>query len=226
LKLQGYIDADFESMKLDYLESRLDEGRISIVAAIDFNRLPSGKLTATPILYLRARNINRDVIDLFSMKTTCASLEDNRCHYSLEDRPSGGASLIPLEFGMCYSEVDRIDELNKWIPYQKVLHRIVKRRIGMSVYAKLNEDIENVIFDLLAGNTEGVSPLEIIDLKGMIPMLTETHPEQIRNAYLRYEKSKPILLQRKKNEWEIILFVFNKKVVKNRLRGGYNKLYL
>ena len=99
-----YFVSDFESMKLDYLESKLD---------------------------------------------------DDKCHYSLEDRPRGGSSLIPLEYGMCYSEVDRIEELNKWIPYQKVLHRIVKRRIGMSVYAKLNEDIENVIFDLLAGNTEG-----------------------------------------------------------------------
>lgn len=195
-----YFVSDFESMKLDYLESKLDEGRISIVAAIDFDRLPSVKLTAIPILYLRARNINREVIDLFSMKTTCASLEENHCHYNLDERPSGGSSLIPGEHGMCYSEVDRLEELSKWNPYQKVLHRIVKRRTGMSVYSKLNEDIENVIFDLLLDNTEGVSPLEILDLKGMIPMLTETHPEQVKNAYSRYQKSKPLLLQRTKKD--------------------------
>ena len=45
----------------------------------------------------------------------------------------------------CHNSVNLLDELEKWRPYQKVLERIVKRYTGMSVHAKLKEDVENLI---------------------------------------------------------------------------------
>lgn len=39
-----YFVSDFENMKLDYLETVLNTGRVSVVATCDFIRLPNGKL--------------------------------------------------------------------------------------------------------------------------------------------------------------------------------------
>lgn len=191
-----YFVSDFENLNLDYLESILDKGRISIVACFDFSRLPNGKLINQPILYLRARNVDRGIIDLFSLKKTCASLEDDKCHYNWTERPSGGKSLIPSEAG-CYSNIDRIEELNKWKPYQKLLHRIVKRRCGRSVYAELAINVENVLNDIVNGNLDGVSKIEIVDIKSMLPMLAEIYPNEFKNA-LNKNPNKTLVLNNQK----------------------------
>ena len=62
------------------------------------------------------------------------------CYYDINTRPSGGVALIPCSDGPCYSEVDRIEELKKWLPYQKVLARIVKRKTSMNVDQKIKQD--------------------------------------------------------------------------------------
>ena len=64
-----YFVSDLENSKIEYFESLLDTGRVSVVAALNFKRLPNGKLFNEPLLYLRARNKNRDEIDLLSFKT-------------------------------------------------------------------------------------------------------------------------------------------------------------
>lgn len=87
-----YIVSDIESMQLTYLQTILDTGRVSIIASFDFQKLKNGKLVYTPILSLRARNTNRDIIYLFSYKTRCASLEENGYYYDISNRPSGGVA--------------------------------------------------------------------------------------------------------------------------------------
>lgn len=195
-----YFVTDFESLKIDYLMEVLNEGRTSVVASLDFQRLANGKLVCSPILSLRARNRNREVIDLLSFKTTCASLEENGCHYDLENRPSGGATLIPGENMTCYSEVDRVEELKKWMPYQKILERIVKRFTGMSVHAKLKEDVENLFYRILTKDYSDVMDIELADVNGMLPLLKEVYFEEALKAAIRYEQGKPVVLNRVKGD--------------------------
>lgn len=198
-----YFVSDFESMKLDYLEKVLNTGRVSIIASFDFKRLSNGKLVYTPILSLRARNNNRDIIDLLSLKTRCASLEENGCHYDINKRPGGGSSLIPKENKQCYSKINKIEELKKWIPYQKILERLVKRYTKMSVTEKLKEDVENLIYNILNENFEEVLPEEIIDIKRMIPLLEECFPEEFLQAIIRYKNNNSKVPLRTKKKQKI-----------------------
>lgn len=189
-----YFVSDFNNFKLEYLEDRLKEGYISIIASLDISRTKDGKLCILPILSMRARNKGRDIIDLLSLKTTCMSLTDNGCKYSFDKRPSGGACLIPKRGEPCYSTVDRISELKKWIPYQKVLQRIVKRYTGKSVDAKLREDVIKLFEDLYNKNFENVSGAELLDIKGMLPYLIEFYKDEYKmvietkGKYLKFNK--------------------------------------
>lgn len=195
-----YFVSDLESNKIDYLESLLDTGRVSVIAAIKFKRIPNGNLTVEPILYLRARNINREAIDLLSLKTTCASLEAGGCHYTLERRPSGGGSLMPKKENglyLCYPTVDRLSELKKWDKYQKPLWKIVQRRTGKNVYAKLKEDAENLFFDVLSGNTRDVFSDELYDMRKMMKYLIEVYSKEFTKAGQRVEKNKTMIMQKK-----------------------------
>lgn len=193
-----YFVSDFDSLKLDYLITLLNSGKVSIVASLEFNRLKTGQLICGQILSLRARNINREAIDLLSFKTTCSQLTETGCAYNLDERPSGGASLIPGENMTCYSEVDRISELKKWEPYQKVLERAVKRLTGKSVQAKLKEDVENLFYDILCKNFDGVMDIELYDVQGMLPLLNEIFPEEVKKAKFRYQNNPVQVLKRKK----------------------------
>jgi len=195
-----YFVSDFESMKIDYLINVLNEGRTSVVSFLNFQRLSNGKLVCEPLLALRARNINRDAIDLLSFKTTCASLEENGCYFDLEHRPSGGASLVPGENMTCYNSVDKLDELKKWIPYQQILERIVKRFTGMSVKEKLKEDVENLFYDIIMKNFDGVSEAELYDVQGMLPYLKEIYFEETIKAAIRAYQDDPLILERHKKD--------------------------
>lgn len=195
-----YFVSDFDNLKLDYLIDLLNNGKVSVVASLDFQRLPNGKLVCGQILSLRARNINRGAIDLLSFKTTCAELTENGCEYSLDERPSGGATLIPGENMMCYSEVDRIAELKKWLQHQKVLGRLVKRFTGMSVNAKLREDVENLFYDIMCKNFDGVTDIELLDVQQMLPLLKEAFEEELVKAAIRYQKEMPMVLNRRNTD--------------------------
>ena len=177
-----YFVSDFETFKLEYLEERLKEGYISIIASLSFSRANDGKLCITPILSMRARNKGRDIIDLLSMKTTCMSLTSKGCRYTLDERPSGGACLIPSSEELCYSTVDRLKELEKWLPHQKVLQRIVKRYTGKTVNAKLREDVLKLFEDLYNKKFDGVSGIELLDIKSMLPYLIEFYPEEYKTV--------------------------------------------
>lgn len=193
-----YFVSDFDNLKLDFLMGLLNTGKISVVASLDFQRLSNGKLAYSQVLSLRARNINREVIDLLSFKTTCSQLTENGCSYDLSERPSGGATLIPGENMTCHSNIDRIAELKKWVPYQKVLERLVKRFTGMSVHAKLKEDAENLFYNILCENFENVMDVELYDIQQMLPLLYEIFPEEKVKALKRYQNGSPIILRRNK----------------------------
>ena len=95
----------------------LKTGNFSIVSALKFSKTKDGKTIVSPFLYLKARNEDRDLIDLFSMKRQCSMLTPTGCSYDLENRPAGGVTLIPSK-ERCTPLLNPMDELNKWTPYQ------------------------------------------------------------------------------------------------------------
>lgn len=68
------------------------------------------------------------------------------------------------------------------MPYQKMLHRIVKRRTGRSVYEQISLDVENVLTDIANCNFDGVSKIEINEIKSMLPTLIKIYPEEAKRA--------------------------------------------
>lgn len=193
-----YFPPDFEKIDIETVERILDDGRTSIIAYLIFKEI-KGKLIIDPMLYLRARNIYRPEIDLLSLKTSCASLEDDGCHFSIEERPSGGALLIPRPNLECYYEIDRDAEMQKWQKYQKVLQRVVKRRTGKSLHEKLKEDAENLFLAILNKEYDGVSNRELKDIKEILRDLANVYPNEFENAIERHEKTGPYRVRNIKN---------------------------
>lgn len=189
-----FIDKSYKSL----LES-LSLGDKSIVAMIDFKTLGKDKIVAEPILYIRARNINRDIVDLVSMKTRCSQLGENGCNYDYDYRPLGGRNLCPSkpEDGPCRPVISPLYILNTWKPYQTQLRKIVKYYTGMSVEKKIREDVENLFYDVLMKDFNGISPLEIEDLRGFVPILARAFPNEFNNAREKYGKNKNNILSRK-----------------------------
>lgn len=183
-----YSAMDFVDHSYRALLKELSKGDKSIVAAIDFETLSNGKLIAIPFLYIRARNVNRDIIDLISMKTVCSQLGENGCNYDYEHRPFGGKNLIPsrVEDGPCRPKESHIDIVKSWAPYQKQLEKIVKQYTGMTVFEKISKDVEDLFFDVLCKNFQGVSKLELYDLNSFIPLLVRAFSLERDRAKMRF----------------------------------------
>ena len=122
-----YAVTDFNEHTYKAFLDTLSKGDKSIVAMIDFRTLSNGKFIAEPTLYIRARNVNRDIIDLVSMKTRCKSLTETGCSHDYDTRPFGGKNLKPSreKDGPCTPIVNPLLLLEEWKPYQKQLAKIV-----------------------------------------------------------------------------------------------------
>lgn len=206
-----FVEDLHNDTSIDAIEALLNTGRVSIIATLRFGRTPSGKITCTPILSLRSRNIGRGEIDLLSFKTTCASLQEDGCYFDLDHRPSGATAIVPDERVLqesviddtferrCPSTADKIEEILKWDPHQKKLARIVKRRTGKSVYAVLEEDAENLFYNTLNSNFDGVMEEELIEIEDMLQPLSEVYPEALERARARSQKGRLRVLNPHKN---------------------------
>lgn len=173
---------DIEDKSQKGILELLATGMYSIVSFMNF-KVINGKVCNMPFLYLRARNKNRDVVDLLSMKTTCVNLTSDGCSFSYADRPSGGKNLTPKDGGMCKPKEDPLEKLKLYAPYQNVLSRIVKRYTGKSVDKVVRDDVVLLIKDVTSGNIEGVSPVELADIKGMLPILAQCYPDEVSLGY-------------------------------------------
>ena len=176
-----YSTKDFDDLSLNAIYQKLEEGNISIVSFLEFNRLPNGRMTCIPFLYLRARNTGRDIVDLLSFKKQCSMLREDGCIYSVEDRPSGGINLVPNDNGPCRPAVNPFEIVIEWEAYQKQLRKL-KRITGKSVEEKLREDAYQLFLDVAKGDFKDISPIEVEDVKGMIPLLARCYPDEIRRA--------------------------------------------
>ncbi len=192
-----YWPSDFSDLSINGLTNILAEGNISIVAALEFERLANDKLVIVPFLYLRARNVDKDIIDLISIKNTCSMLRDDGCFYSYKDRPSGGVNLIPGEDRTkCHPKESSMEHMKEWESYQKVLSRIVKRYCGVSVDVKIHEDIENLFYDYLMGETEKAAIEEKMDVENLILLLLEVCPEEFKKASMRCRRDQVVNVKR------------------------------
>lgn len=171
-----YFVSDFEVINKNNLVKILDTGNVSIVAALSFKTLRNGEKAVEPFLYLRARNIDRGVVDLFSLKKTCSMLTDTGCTYTLENRPGGGVNLIPRE-DVCRPLKDPVEEIKKWLPYQSLLSKLVKRYTGKSVEENLKEDIKKVFYQFIMKDFDGVSEVEIEDMASCLPELASIYQD-------------------------------------------------
>lgn len=181
-----YFINDFEVINKAYLTQVLDTGNVSIVSVLLFDKLPDGKDVCTPFLYLRARNVGRDVVDLYSLKKQCSMLTDTGCMYTPEERPSGGLNLIPNEdYHKCKPDKSIPEEISKWAPYQNLLSKLVKRYSGMSVDERFRKDVEQVFVDVLSENFEGVAKEEIKDILSSIMDLAVQFEEEYKRALNR-----------------------------------------
>lgn len=191
-----YSTENFIDLRIDNLQKVLEKGDISIVSYQNFKYI-KGNLVNEPFLYLRARNINRPVVDLLSLKTTCASLTETGCKFSLDERPKGGVNLIPVDGAKCYRVKDAMSIIEGWKDYQKTLAVLVKRLTGKGVNKKLEEDIYKLMVDVIDKNFDGVSPLEIEDINGLMPLLQEAYPniyEKVLDD--KFKQSGPIMVKK------------------------------
>lgn len=148
----AYLSTDLKDINIEIIESLLDEGRASIAATLSFKYINGSTPIAVPTLFIRARNINRDAVDLVSIPSACLSLEEEGCYFDLEHRPSCGATMIPKKSHLCHTDITREDLIASWEPYQNLLSRIVKRRTKMSVHQKIRLDVIEYIYQMLSLN--------------------------------------------------------------------------
>ncbi|MBE6155673.1 MAG: hypothetical protein E7164_02825 [Firmicutes bacterium] len=177
-----YSVDDFESLKFEYLYNKLQEGYISIVCALNFQVI-KGKPVVNPILYVKARNVNRPIIDLLSMRTKCSALTEEGCLYDYEHRPSGGVNLVPKKNGQCYHEKSPMEYITMWKPYQTILRKLVKKISGKSVENQLKDNAYQLFKDIFNQNFEGVDKMEIKDVLNSLSDLAALYPTEFNRAY-------------------------------------------
>lgn len=176
-----YSAKDFDDLRYDALYNVLMEGKTSIVAFLVSKRNKLGHKYIVPFLYLRARNTDREIVDLLSLKTRCSLLTDKGCPYDINDRPSGGVNLIPDKNG-CHPLENPLDIVMTWKNYQKVLSKLVKRFTGLTVEKQLESDIEKLFNDILNDNYENVTNREKHEIAPLVKELACIYPETLHRT--------------------------------------------
>ncbi len=176
-----YEPKDIKDWSLKGLLEELLKGDISIVSNLIFEEYPNGKEYIEIFLSLRARNKNRPIVDLLSMRTTCASLTDTGCKYEFKKRPSGGKNLIPRKNGKCHYLMHP-NLIKTWYGYQEILQEAVKKLTGKSVEDCLKSDVQNLFSDYYLRNFDNVCESEIEGISILLPTLARFFPEELRIA--------------------------------------------
>lgn len=196
----NYASFDFPAINQAALIEALESGHISIIARLDFQFTPSGKPFASPILYLRERNIGHNAIDLVNISSTCGSLTEVGCPYDIDNRPYGGAVLKPNYPGVCNSHDAQDIVCDSWMPYQNILRKIVKRYTGKTVEEKIKEDVENLYYKIFTNNFNDFdSETSIFMYKDMVWDFLQVYPVEIAKAKKRAEARENPALRLTKN---------------------------
>lgn len=194
-----YAPSDFKDLSLNGILNILECGNISIVSVVSFELLPNGKKYCNPFLFLRARNVDRDIVDILSYRKQCSMLTESGCSYDIEHRPSGGVNLLPLGldpntgFPMCHPDKDPSTIVHPWESYQKVLAKVVKRLTGKTVEEVLIEQVEDLFVTFLKEEYEGINPVEGFQVSLILSDLIDCYPEAYEKAKKRANIGSPVL---------------------------------
>lgn len=143
----SYYPEDFERLSPKILFPLLEKGEISIRATV----------TSTLLLYLRARGVNRPIVDLFSLDTSCQMVDKEKgCKYDFHHRPSGGNLLIPhFEGEKCgYPGIETETFLKSWSLHQVPLQKAVKYFTGNTLEEEALLEIKEILENQKAKNDE------------------------------------------------------------------------
>ena len=156
-----YMPSDFKKMKYITIKKELLKGNISI----DAFPVKGFNLDAwTLILFLRARNKDKDVVDLFTSGGPCKMLGENGCFYDEDERPSCGLMVKPTFVnGPCPKTFDDGEFMRSWLKHQSLLELFIKEYTGKEffdyVYDLLTEK-SNLIASKIENN-ESLTPSEV-----------------------------------------------------------------
>lgn len=146
----GYVIEDFPSFKLMDLKAKLDEGNISIKTVL-YTHTVNGRDKLDKILVLKARSVDKDIVDLFSVSSQCKMLTPNGCAYSLAERPSLGAFLKPSLNGSCKIDDElQLKTIHDWQSHQAVLEKLVKVYTGKNADRVYSEQFVKATAPVLA----------------------------------------------------------------------------
>ena len=118
-----YLPGDFKSLDIEYLKKLLNRGNISISG----QPFPIFNNEAwSYLLYLRARNKNAKIIDLFTEGGPCKLLAKNGCKLKEEQRPSLGLLIKPTTIGGPCEKLYTVDNALTWTDYNETLVQLIK----------------------------------------------------------------------------------------------------
>ena len=83
--------------------------------------------------------------------------------------------------------------MSKWKSYQGLLSKLVRRYTGKSVDTVIKEDVEEVMYQVMTDQFDGISKREIIDIKKCILNLIECFKEEYLKASKRAKEDIKIL---------------------------------
>lgn len=138
-----YSPDNFSMITFGNLKAELEKGKISITS-----EFLVGQKNVSYYLLLRARNKDREIVDLFSAKNTCSLLGENGCELNDFERPQGGVLYIPSKDGICKGLYTEQIGHQEWSNHQKVLERLTKYFCGKTSQEKIREDIIQVAYYL------------------------------------------------------------------------------
>lgn len=134
-----YMPSDFKNLKFSKLKKELLKGDISIDA---FPVTGFYKDVWTLVLFLRARNIDCEIVDLFTNGGTCKKLGENGCQYEEKDRPTCGLCVKPVKVGgPCPKTFDDSYFTSEWLKHQNVLELLLKEFTGKELFDYITEII-------------------------------------------------------------------------------------
>ena len=118
----------------------------------------------TLILFLRARNKDKDVVDLFTSGGPCKMLGENGCFYDEDERPSCGLMVKPTFVnGPCPKTFDDDEFMRSWLKHQSLLELFIKEYTGKEffdyVYDLLIQKSNSIVSKI--ENNESLTPSEV-----------------------------------------------------------------
>ena len=79
---------------------------------------------------------------------------------------------------------------------ETLLIKIVKRYTGKNIKEILEADVERVCFEFLTGQTDGVSPLELIDMRDTLKDIMPYFPESFKRAQNKANAIKKLTIEK------------------------------